>query len=137
MESLTELYKTGRGPSSSHTMGPEKACRLFAEKNPDADRFHAVLYGSLSKTGRGHGTDRVIGKTFGSVPCTVEFSDSDMPLAHPNTMDLIAYRGDAELDRARVMSVGGGKIVFEGSDLAEVPRPYALDSFEAISAFCR
>ena len=137
MESLTELYKTGRGPSSSHTMGPEKACRLFAGKNPTADHFHAVLYGSLSKTGRGHGTDRVIGKTFGAIPCTVEFSDSDMPLSHPNTMDLIAYRGDAELDRARIMSVGGGKIVFEGSDLAEVPRPYALDSFEAISAFCR
>ena len=137
MESLTELYKTGRGPSSSHTMGPEKACRLFAGKNPGADRFHAILYGSLSKTGKGHGTDRVIEKTFGNVPVTVEFSDSDMPLAHPNTMDLIAYRGDEEIDRARVMSVGGGKIVFEGSTLAEVPRPYGLSSFEDICTYCR
>ena len=29
MESLKELYKIGRGPSSSHTMGPEKACKIF------------------------------------------------------------------------------------------------------------
>ena len=29
MESLTQLYKIGRGPSSSHTMGPERACRVF------------------------------------------------------------------------------------------------------------
>ena len=32
MQSLTELYKIGRGPSSSHTMGPEKACMLFKAK---------------------------------------------------------------------------------------------------------
>ena len=63
MQSLKELYKTGRGPSSSHTIGPEKACLLFKEKNPDADSFKAVLYGSLSKTGEGHGTNRVIVKT--------------------------------------------------------------------------
>ncbi len=74
MESLMELYKTGRGPSSSHTMGPEKACRLFYAKNPDADRFHVILYGSLSKTGKGHGTDRVIEKTLAPTPVTVEFS---------------------------------------------------------------
>ena len=56
MESLKELYKIGRGPSSSHTMGPEKACRIFKKHTPDADRFEAILYGSLSKTGVGHGT---------------------------------------------------------------------------------
>ena len=33
MKSLKELYKIGRGPSSSHTMGPEKACRIFKAKN--------------------------------------------------------------------------------------------------------
>ena len=62
MESLTELYRSGRGPSSSHTMGPERACKLFMGKNPTADSFKAVLFGSLAKTGRGHGTDRVIKK---------------------------------------------------------------------------
>jgi len=137
MESLMELYKTGRGPSSSHTMGPEKACRLFRARNPYADRFHVILYGSLSKTGKGHGTDCVIEKTLAPIPCTVEFSASEEPIPHPNTMDLIAYCKDEEKDRARVMSVGGGKIVFEGSTLAEVPRPYPLSTFADIAGVCR
>ena len=50
MESLTELYRIGKGPSSSHTIGPERACIYFAEKNPDADRFWVELHGSLAKT---------------------------------------------------------------------------------------
>ncbi len=71
MKSLMELYKTGRGPSSSHTMGPEKACKVFMEKNPEADSFRVVLFGSLAKTGKGHGTDTVIIKTFGDKYCDV------------------------------------------------------------------
>lgn len=62
MESITELYKIGRGPSSSHTIGPERACRIIGEKFPDSDEFKVILYGSLAKTGKGHGTDVVIKK---------------------------------------------------------------------------
>lgn len=60
MKSLTELYKIGAGPSSSHTMGPEKACKIFAENFKDADSFKVILYGSLAMTGKGHGTDRIV-----------------------------------------------------------------------------
>ena len=73
MQSITELYKIGRGPSSSHTIGPERAVKTFLQRYPQADRFRAVLYGSLAKTGRGHGTDRVIEKTFAPHPCEVVF----------------------------------------------------------------
>ena len=69
MESIKELYKVGRGPSSSHTIGPERACRTFMEKNPDADSFKAILFGSLAKTGEGHGTGVVIKKTFLPFEC--------------------------------------------------------------------
>ena len=50
MKSIREIYKIGKGPSSSHTMGPERAARLFLRENPDADAFRVILYGSLSKT---------------------------------------------------------------------------------------
>lgn len=60
MKSLTELYKIGAGPSSSHTMGPEKACKIFADNYKDADSFKVILYGSLAMTGKGHGTDRIV-----------------------------------------------------------------------------
>lgn len=62
MTSIKEIYKIGRGPSSSHTIGPERACKIFKEQNIDADKFKAVLFGSLAKTGKGHGTDTVIKK---------------------------------------------------------------------------
>ena len=60
MKSIRDIYKIGKGPSSSHTMGPERAARIFRQKYPEADAFQITLYGSLSKTGVGHGTDRVI-----------------------------------------------------------------------------
>ena len=51
MKSIREIYKIGKGPSSSHTMGPERAARLFKKDHPEADGFKVILYGSLSKTG--------------------------------------------------------------------------------------
>lgn len=54
VKSLTELYRIGSGPSSSHTMGPEKAARIFIAENPGADKFKVILYGSLAKTGKGY-----------------------------------------------------------------------------------
>ena len=115
MESLAELYKTGAGPSSSHTMGPEKACGIFAKRNDNADSFKVVLYGSLAKTGKGHGTDFVIKKTLAPKKVDIEF-DTTVPmvsLPHPNTMDITALKNGRKIDSARIMSVGGGSIVFE------------------------
>jgi L-serine dehydratase len=62
MESISafEIIKVGIGPSSSHTMGPWRAAGQFLAELPDPDAVVAVgvrLYGSLAKTGAGHGTD--------------------------------------------------------------------------------
>ena len=51
MDSIKELFKIGYGPSSSHTMGPERAAKKFKE-NQAAASFKAELYGSLALTGR-------------------------------------------------------------------------------------
>ena len=37
MKSIRDIYKIGKGPSSSHTMGPAKAMSIFAKENPDVD----------------------------------------------------------------------------------------------------
>ncbi len=136
MQSLTELYKTGAGPSSSHTMGPEKACRVFREKNPSADGFRVVLYGSLAKTGKGHGTDTVIKKTLFPLPCTVEFNTAKTKLPHPNTMDVYALRGENVIGHSRVMSVGGGTIVFENEKAPDAEIVYFETTFREIAHYC-
>ncbi len=64
--SVFDLFKIGIGPSSSHTVGPMRAARLFAlelrERGLLAQtaRVSVELYGSLAATGKGHGTDRAI-----------------------------------------------------------------------------
>lgn len=136
MKSLVDLYKIGKGPSSSHTMGPESACKIFKELNPTADRFRVILYGSLSKTGVGHGTDRIIVETFQPLKCNVEFDYTETSLPHPNTMDMFAYCGDELLDKKRVLSVGGGDIEVENYTTPKLEYIYTESTFEAISKYC-
>ncbi len=137
MESLDQLYKIGRGPSSSHTMGPERACLYMKEKYPDADGFRVILYGSLAKTGKGHGTDEVIRRTFAPASCEVVFDLEKTDLPHPNTMELFAHQGEQLQGQARVFSVGGGRIAFENDPAAKAPTVYPHRSFEDIAAYCK
>lgn len=60
--SIFDIFKIGVGPSSSHTMGPWRAAIKFGKEAQEVefDRISCVLYGSLSKTGLGHGTDTAI-----------------------------------------------------------------------------
>ena len=60
MKSIREIFRIGYGPSSSHTMGPRKAAEIFLEHYPNAAKYQAHLYGSLSATGKGHLTDAAI-----------------------------------------------------------------------------
>ena len=137
MKSLVELYKIGRGPSSSHTMGPERASREFIEQHEDIDSVKVVLYGSLAKTGNGHGTDRVIIKTFAPTPCKVEFDTTTIDIPHPNTMDIFGYKEGVEVAKVRVMSIGGGSIMYEDKVVAETPNMYSLHKFSDIADYCK
>jgi L-serine dehydratase len=64
--SVFDLFKIGIGPSSSHTVGPMRAARLFALRLAHEGvlartaRVHAQLYGSLGATGKGHGSDKAV-----------------------------------------------------------------------------
>ena len=110
MDTIRELYKIGTGPSSSHTMGPKKAAVIFLERNKEADKFKAELYGSLAATGKGHLTDYIIKHTLGSHRTEIEFKPEVDFEYHPNGMKLIAYKDDKIFDEWLVFSVGGGEI---------------------------
>lgn len=137
MESLTELYKIGRGPSSSHTIGPEKACMIVKDENPDADFYKVILYGSLAKTGKGHGTDRVIEKTLSPIRCLVEFDAVSSNLPHPNTMDIFVFRENKQIDFKRVLSIGGGSIIIENTPVKKKKKVYAYKTFKEIISYCK
>ena len=134
MQSLREIYKIGRGPSSSHTMGPERAVNIMRERYPEADEFKVVVYGSLALTGKGHGTDTVIINTARPHICTVEWDETTPCPVHPNTMDITALKGGEVVAAKRVYSVGGGTIVFDGEP-PELYEKYADDSIYPHSTF--
>ena len=137
MKSIREIYKIGKGPSSSHTMGPERAAQLFLKKHPQADRFRVILYGSLNKTGIGHGTDRVLKEVLGESRTQIVFSPDTWEGMHPNTMDFFAFSGEKELGKLRVESIGGGDIRLPGQKIAAGEEIYIEHSFAEIADFCK
>ena len=137
MKSIRDIYKIGKGPSSSHTMGPERAARLFLDQNPDADGFRVILYGSLSKTGVGHGTDRVLNQVFSPIPTEIIFSDEVLEGSHPNTLDFYAVKDGIDVAYLRVESIGGGDIRIPGQPHLDPPEVYPENSFAEIADFCK
>ena len=139
MKSIKDVYKIGKGPSSSHTMGPARAMEIFVSENSDADAYRVVLFGSLADTGKGHGTDHAIQMVAGEKPCEIVFNSIDRNLPHENTMDIYAIRGGKVDEKPmRVMSIGGGDIRIEGRDMnAGAPDVYPETTFAEISAICK
>jgi len=87
MTTVDEFYKVGPGPSSSHTIGPmritydfyQRCTKLPADKLAQATKLQVNLFGSLSATGKGHGTERAaLAGLIGKEPATVDplFLDS-------------------------------------------------------------
>src|SRR4030095_3853190 len=81
LTTVDEFYKVGPGPSSSHTIGPmritydfyQQATKLSADKLATATKLQVNLFGSLSATGKGHGTERAaLAGLVGKEPATVD-----------------------------------------------------------------
>jgi L-serine dehydratase len=92
MTVLEEFYKVGPGPSSSHTIGPmritydfyQRCTKLPADQLAQATGLKVHLYGSLSATGKGHGTERAsLAGLIGKEPATVDPLFLDEMIAKP------------------------------------------------------
>ena len=137
MKTIKDIYKIGKGPSSSHTMGPAKAMSIFVSENPDADSYEVILYGSLADTGEGHGTDKAI-DTVTEKPVNIIFNTIDREgLPHENTMDIYAIAGGERKNKMRVMSVGGGDIKIEGREASALDDKYPESTFGEIAELCK
>lgn len=134
MESLKELYKIGVGPSSSHTMGPQRAAKAILELYPQATHFHVDLHGSLALTGKGHLTDYIIEKTFAPKPVTFSFKSDELP-EHPNGMIVHIFKEDQEIETLEVYSIGGGSIYFKGGEIEKPKQIYHQNTMQDILAY--
>ncbi len=137
MQSLKYLYRIGRGPSSSHTMGPLAAAKRFIKDNPAAQKYKVVLFGSLAKTGKGHMTDTILEEAFEGKDCEIILDFETPTDRHPNTLDFYAYNDGEEVAYTRYYSVGGGEVLADGETVPEHKEVYPLNSFRSISEYCR
>ncbi len=138
MKSVRNIYKIGIGPSSSHTMGPAFAAERFLTDNPDVERASVTLYGSLAKTGRGHGTDRAILDTLSPIKTEVIFCEDDSTaLEHPNTLNFKGYIGDKLVSDMTFLSIGGGEIELVGEKSGDGGEVYSEKSFTEIADICK
>jgi L-serine dehydratase, iron-sulfur-dependent, single chain form len=118
METLTELFRIGYGPSASHTMGPRKAAEIFLDQHRDAHHFRVTLYGSLAATGKGHLTDLALTEALKPYPLELVWHPEEQLPLHPNGMEFEAFAADgSSLGLWRVYSVGGGALKVEGASL--------------------
>ena len=139
MKSVKNIFKIGIGPSSSHTMGPAFAAERFLLDHPHVERVEVTLYGSLSKTGRGHGTDRAMLDTLANIPTEVVFNNDDtIELEHPNTLNFKGYVKDTLVADVTFLSIGGGEIKLLGeTDAGEKSEVYGEKGFTEIAEICK
>ena len=139
MKSLKELYKIGRGPSASHTMGPFNAATQFASRHPEASRFEVTLYGSLAATGKGHMTDVAIIEALKPVaPVEIFWHPEIVPEYHTNGMLFRSFSADGSAsDEWMVYSVGGGSLSEgPGKDITESGEVYDMNTLTEITEWC-
>ena len=135
MKSIKDLYKIGIGPSSSHTMGPQKAAQQFNERHPEANSFEVTLYGSLAATGKGHMTDVAILNTLKRPTRILWCPEITLPF-HPNGMLFKSIDSEGRItEEWTVYSIGGGDLAEEGkrSVAADV---YPMNKMTDILEWC-
>ncbi|MGK4218469.1 L-serine ammonia-lyase [Kocuria marina] len=108
--SALDLFSVGIGPSSSHTVGPMRAARLFVAGLADdallesVTRVHSQLFGSLGATGWGHGSDKaVVLGLMGEDPETVDtdLADQKVALAGEKEQLMLGGTHPVAFDRSR------------------------------------
>ena len=123
METIKKIYKSGLGPSSSHTMGPHRAAEIFAARTRNASRYRVTLYGSLAATGKGHHTDRAVTRGLSPKEVEIVWRPDIVKAFHPNGMLFEAFdtpapqKGDRPFDSWLVYSIGGGYLSTEEGEV--------------------
>ncbi|MEZ0068504.1 L-serine dehydratase [Streptacidiphilus sp. MAP12-20] len=102
--SVFDLFSIGIGPSSSHTVGPMRAARMFARRLKsegllaDVHSVRAELFGSLGATGHGHGTPKaVLLGLAGNSPRTVDIEQADLDVARIKATKRLSLLGTQEI----------------------------------------
>ena len=141
MKSVKSIFKIGKGPSSSHTMGPFKAVTNYIEHHPETKSLHVTLYGSLAATGKGHLTDKAVEEAAANagLEVVIAWEPKDNLPEHPNGMVVASVADDGSLtDCWTYYSVGGGDIKCMDIEIADEDgeEVYEMNTMKEILDWC-
>ncbi|MBE6241412.1 MAG: L-serine ammonia-lyase [Bacteroidales bacterium] len=139
MKSVKSIYKIGKGPSSSHTMGPFKCVSNYIANHPEAAQLHVTLYGSLAATGKGHLTDRAVTDACEGRPVTIAWEPKENLPVHPNGLVVGILASDGSVtDPWTYYSVGGGDIICIENPIVEedTDEVYEMTTMTDILKWC-
>lgn len=139
MKSIKDVFKIGKGPSSSHTMGPFKSVRHYVNHHTDARKIMVTLYGSLAATGKGHLTDWACEDAFRDGTVAITWKPKENLPMHPNGMKVGVIGTDGEVsDEWTYYSIGGGDIVCIENPIETEGREevYDLTTMKEIMDWC-
>jgi L-serine dehydratase len=136
--SVFDIFKIGVGPSSSHTLGPWRAAQRFVNALIERGQLDSVislkvlLYGSLAKTGKGHGTDVAVQLGLsGDDPVTFAVNDIDAKIDDIVSMKILVLGGKHEVDfdpREDVEFLISESLPFHPNDLSFLVKLMNVDS---------
>lgn len=136
MQTLCEMYKIGKGPSSSHTVGPFRIVKKYIKYYPDVDKLRVHLYGSLAITGKGHHTDLSIESAADGKKVEIVW-DYTTKTEHPNTLKIEGFEKDGKpLPPMIAFSIGGGSILIKNDPYPEKLDVYPHTKFAQVSKWC-
>lgn len=137
MKSITNLFRIGFGPSSSHTVAPTIAARSFLKRIKDKKGNHieVTLHGSLALTGEGHGTRLAISSVLKDYPVHFHLNLDKNDKSLPNTFDLAFYDDDTLVERCSYHSLGGGELYSEEDTSLNEQEVYPFSSLEEVKDF--
>jgi len=136
--SIFEIFKVGSGPSSSHSIGPQRAAKWFLQMlETTPDRIRVTLYGSLAATGKGHFTDRSISGVLNPIRHEFVWDSTTTDLHHPNTMRFEAFAGRKAIRDWTVYSVGGGNLIDVNGQTGDIEDiRYPVRNITSAISFC-
>ncbi len=134
MQAIKDIYRIGNGPSSSHTIAPMRAAKIFLKVNGPFEHYIVDLYGSLALTGKGHKTDRILKEVLGENVTFNFILDENIKY---NLLKIEGLRGNEKISW-HIESLGGGAIhIKEYPDLDDNREVYDLNHFYEIKDYLK
>ena len=133
MQAIKDIYRIGRGPSSSHTIAPFRAADLFLKNHKGLDHYEVELYGSLALTGKGHKTDAIIREVLhDQVDVRFCLKLDEEPR---NLMIIKGFKNGKLIDTWHVESLGGGSIRIDEFESGDEREYYPHSRFNEIKRY--